>query len=468
MSTDVHHVPIPQQKSRRSTIQLAQESSDSDNDPSDHIAVIQTVKDNRVLLSDDDISSSTYSSDQDEPQQNQISWAAPNSPEKNSNIKSTPSNTQDDTQEQRNVRKRRVIKRKVPSTTADEEEPKTETENAPRKRVKRVRKKVSYENEEKPTQEDHSESQFELDTEPEQSKPDNKAQEKKRESIDIQPKRRESHSTTENTTQLTPEERESIAKSPLDIKDSTSFQIKRNVKVFGHSVFSLIESDRILYYTKYEKIQLGKGFKIFKKNTGDGELIGFLRFHNMKKRFTFYLGKDEESLGEVFGLCYITSSDILSRIRQMRVCFQKSMKLNFPATKEQNLSRICMNYGKELEEKRKQKEKEKKKNPTQEGKKLEEEEDKNEAEKEIINYNDFIFSETMIPRVNKDGSLSLNFGGIVPKPSIKNFIIRKPNSNKVSIMVYRMSNEMFTVRYSDPWTLESAFGFALAALDGEG
>lgn len=461
---------IPQ-RTRTRKIRRSHQSSDSSDDNYENITVIQTVPDHPVLLSDDNDSSSESSSDHVEVIENQSNWAAPLTAQKPDEKKSSASSPPESPQEQKNVKKRRIRKRKVASTTGEEEDTKTEPETPEkpkRKKVKRIRKRV-VNDEPEPSTEPEKKPEPAPPKKPSNVKIVKEIKESKESSTEeIKVTRKRSAAKKETEPELTPEQLEEIAKLPLDVKDSSNFEIKRHKSLLGAPAFTLIQSDRSLYFTKYGKLSVGKGFSIFKKNFTDGEFVGFLRQHDRKRRFTFYVGKDEESLGEVFGLCYINNKETSERIRQIRVCFPKSRKLNYPATKDQNLSRICMKYGQEHDEPEKSKDKDKEKEKAEASDSEDTQKHGEEEEKTIINFDDYDFFQTMVPCINDDGSLTLNFAGATPEPSMKNFIIRKPKSNKVSVMVFRVSKEMFKVRYDEPWTLESSFGFALAALFGDG
>lgn len=421
-------------------------------DSGDDLPLIASVNDRQVLVSDDQESETESSSDHIAPEDKQVDWGAPNSQKKEKKQEEEPQPQPEPKPEVKNTKKRRVRVRKVVSNNGEEEDTKTEPDSAPppeKKKVKRVRKvKVNYDDEEtKPEQAPVKQAQPDPARSSPRSKPVKQIKEDEESSTEEIKIVRKS-AIKEEPKPLTEEQQRELDNMPLDIEGSENFEVLRKKGVLGQT-FTLIKNDRLMYTTKAGKLQIGKGIIIQKKNAQEGELIGFLRQHDRKRRFTFYLGEEESKLGEIFGLCFITPKNQSNRIRQIRICFPKDHKPHFPTTKEQNLSRICMKYGKELDEEQ-----------TAESAK--------EEEETIVDFSDYQFLETQIPHIKEDGSLTLSFGGANPDASMKNFIIRKPYTNKVSVMVFRQSKEMFKVRFAEPFNMETAFGFALAAFVGEG
>lgn len=248
-----------------------------------------------------------------------------------------------------------------------------------------------------------------------------------------------SSNPTPNETQEKGTDKPANLKS-LDISDTELFEVLRKKTFFGGPQFTLIQQDKTIYFTKYAPANDFKGYYIYKKNATDGDMIGYLREHQRKHRFTFYIGSDVSSMTELFGFAFIKKPEVPSRVRQIRIVYKKGFVPHYPVDKTQNLSRLARDYIDTGD---------------QDG-------ETNEA------YKGFEVLESQVPKILANGTLTLSFGGATCNSSVKNFVFRIPGTNKCLLMCFRQANEMFKVRYTAPFDQQTAFAFSIAAFVGEG
>ena len=470
---------------------------------SDDIPVVTVNKENEHVLDDISDQSGESSDSRKKAHVKDTNWSVPESDrhrahrKKEISIKEPESPDEDEDARPKHRRKRRRTPREdeeQPHEEVPEELPEEEKEiNVTRKRRKRKTKVVE--------EEDHSEEE-------EKPKP-KRVKRRKRSSPDLE--MRESDIPA-------PPKTEETAIEELSYSNTKLFEVRRKKRIFGGHCFMLIENDKSILGATSGKIEEGKGYRIF-NTKNEKENVGFLRMHQSAHRFTFYEYNDDQK-GELFGLMF-TKQYEKPNARMVVLVFCNDYLPFSPASKDLNLSRIAMKIDKEdkehakkdekklkekekeekkkqkeleKEEKRRQKEEEKKAKLRAKGVDVSDSDDKKdkkeestedtwkekkdessttdiyaisgeeEEEVEEVNRSNYGIFYSDVPHKDKDGEYTLSFGGADVQESKKNYVIRKRNSNKCLIMCFKLSNDMFRVRYTEPFTKEAAFAFAIASL----
>ena len=407
-------------------------------------------------------------------------------------------------------------KRRTRTESGDEEQipPEQREINVKRRKKRRVVKKVVAEQEEEDGQEE-----IKVHTKKMRRK-------KSREggAVVIETPEPHSRTTEDRSDSITLPKTEELGErvlDPLDIEDTELFDVIRKKKLFGMPEFLLMNRDRSILSATPGKIAEGKGYKIIQKTSKGETFLGFLRIHQSSQRFTYYI-MDNQQKGEFFGIFFSRPVKGPKNGRMIILTFPKDFEAINPATKELNLSRISLQIDKEnkmaiKKEEQKVKEEEKKeKERIKEEKRRERERIKEEKRrekerlKEEKNWGkpskrrknskeneeeDFVLSDderdnprtktlsdsdeeplelidrekyqiyySDIPYKQEDGSYKLEYGGAEVTESTKNFVIRQKNSDKCMIMFFKLSGDIFKIRYAEPFTEDSAFAFALSAL----
>ena len=199
-------------------------------------------------------------------------------------------------------------------------------------------------------------------------------------------------------------------------EETQIYQIIRKQEIFGKTKYHMVSEDKCLYFGESAEDDLSSMYNLYYKKVCPEGYKGYLRIHEMGKRFTLvttYQKPHDEREGELLGIYF---SNVGNK-RQITISSLSTFTVFFPMTRRLNLSRVA---------------------------------------KEQLDSPRFHFI-TAVQSPDDD------FGSDLVIKSVKNFKIVDENGNLL-YQLYKVSSGQYNIKCNPPFNPFMCFGISIAII----